>query len=181
MSDTKEKTVQTMLETKCEFSTLEAVKMVGKLGTKQFFTAPASTKYHGAYVSGLYCHSVEVMHNLVLLTEKLNLQWENPRSPYIVGLFHDLCKCDQYMWSIDDDKYIYNPNMLLDGHGEKSIIVTQSLGIDLTEEEMACIRWHMGAFDDKENWKHYTNAIKKYPNVLWTHTADMMASHIYGI
>ena len=49
----------------------------------------------------------------------------------------------------------------------------------LTEEEVACIRYHMGAFTDKELWNDYTAAVRKYPNVLWTHTADMIASHIY--
>ena len=176
--DAKETTIQMILEKECGFSLQEAMKIVGKLGERHFFIAPASTKYHGNYISGLYCHSITVMHNLVDLTTKMKLQWENARSPYIVGLFHDLCKCDQYIWSIEESKYIYNPDILLNGHGEKSIIIAQTLGIDLTEEEMLCIRWHMGAFDDKENWKYYTNAIHKYPNVLWTHTADMMASHI---
>jgi len=48
----------------------------------------------------------------------------------------------------------------------------------LTPEEVMCIRWHMGAFDEKHNWKYYTAAVKKYPNVLWTHTADMIASQM---
>ena len=51
----------------------------------------------------------------------------------------------------------------------------------LTQEEIACIRYHMGAFTDKVEWNYYTNAIKTYPNVLWTHTADMVASQIYDI
>ena len=51
----------------------------------------------------------------------------------------------------------------------------------LTEEEVACIRWHMGAFDDQKFWNYYTAAVKKYPNVLWTHTADMIASQVLGV
>ena len=43
------------------------------------------------------------------------------------------------------------------------------------------IRWHMGAFDDRENWKYYSAAVKKYPNVLYTHVADMTASQIIGV
>jgi hypothetical protein len=39
----------------------------------------------------------------------------------------------------------------------------------------------MGAFDDKENWDKYGKSIEKYPNVLWTHTADMMAARIFKI
>lgn len=44
-----------------------------------------------------------------------------------------------------------------------------------------CIRWHMGAFDERENWKYYSAAVKKYPNVLYTHVADMTASQIIGV
>lgn len=53
--------------------------------------------------------------------------------------------------------------------------------LSLTEEERLCIRWHMGAFDDKENWNCYGAAIEEYPNVLWTHTADMVASRVLGV
>ena len=50
--------------------------------------------------------------------------------------------------------------------------------MELTDEEAECIRWHMGAFDKKENWTGFTDAIHKFPNVLWTHQADMIAAHI---
>lgn len=43
-----------------------------------------------------------------------------------------------------------------------------------------CIRWHMGAFDEKENWRLYTNAVNNFENVLWVHHADMMASNVYN-
>ena len=51
----------------------------------------------------------------------------------------------------------------------------------LTMEEIACIRYHMGAFTDKSEWNDYTRAVKAYPNVLWTHQADMLASHVKGV
>lgn len=88
-------------------------------------------------------------------------------------------KCDSYIHN-PDGTYSYNPNILLPGHGDKSVILAQKI-VDLTDEEMACIRWHMGAFDDKENWDKYGKSIEKYPNVLWTHTADMMAARIFKI
>lgn len=51
----------------------------------------------------------------------------------------------------------------------------------LTEEEIACIRYHMGAFTDKAEWDDYTRAVRLHPNVLWTHHADMLASHVKGV
>ena len=149
-----------------------------------FFEAPASTKYHGAYKGGLFDHSYEVTEALLELTERLGLQWDDPRSPYIVGMLHDLCKCDNYMVR-QGGEYLYRDDLVLTGHGDKSVILAQqvmaSIGVCLTEEELLCIRWHMGAFDDKENWGPYGRACEKYPNVLYTHTADMIASKVRGI
>lgn len=153
--------------------------LVHRLYNMGFFDAPASTKFHGNYPGGLFEHSFEVAKQLVLLTEKEGLKWEQPRSPYIIGLLHDLCKVDQYD-VLFDGTITWNKFQTIKGHGDKSVILCADL-LALTEEEKACIRWHMGAFDEKDNWKHFTDAIHKYPNVLWTHTADMIASHIVGV
>ena len=145
-----------------------------------FFDAPASTKYHGAFEGGLFDHSLAVANALVELTEKLGLQWGRPESPYIVGMFHDMCKCNAYVKTAEG-KWTWNNDIIIPGHGEKSVMQLQKL-IYLTEEEIACIRWHMGAFEtDTKMWDYYGRAIEKYPNVLYTHTADMIASRIKGI
>lgn len=68
----------------------------------------------------------------------------------------------------------------MNGHGDKSVILAQTL-VDLTDEEILCIRWHMGAYDDKENWDNLGAAIEMFPNVLYSHTADMIASRVIGI
>lgn len=60
------------------------------------------------------------------------------------------------------------------------MILAQQI-MSLTEEEILCIRWHMGAYDKEENWNHFNAAIRKYNNVLWTHVADMIASQIEGV
>lgn len=144
-----------------------------------FFEAPASTKYHGNYEGGLFDHSLAVMESLVDMTKRLSLKWQRPESPYIVGMFHDLCKCDNYIYDIETAKYIYNKDQMLPGHGDKSILILQDY-IRLTEEEILCIRYHMGAYE-MDKWDYFDRAIKKYHNVLYTHTADMIASKIVGI
>lgn len=155
--------------------------LVRSLDLKGFFTAPASTKYHGAYEGGLFDHSLEVAKQLVNLTKKLGLTWDKPESPYVVGMFHDLCKCDNYVIDIETGKYKYNPDIIIPGHGDKSIIMLQKM-IALTDEEIACIRWHMGTYEtDTKMWDYYGRAIEQYPNVLYTHTADMIASKIVGV
>ena len=146
-----------------------------------FFDTPASTKYHGAYEGGLFDHSLEVAKQLVDLTEKLDLDWKNPNSPFIVGMFHDLCKVDNYVKDFESRKWIYNPDIIIPGHGDKSVIMLQKY-FELNDEEIACIRWHMGAYEtDPKMWEYYGRAIEKFPNVLYTHTADMIASKIVGI
>ena len=175
--------------------------MVDYLRTYGFFAAPASTKYHGNYEGGLIEHSIAVTKFLVQLTKDNHLTWKNPRSPYVVGMFHDLCKIDQYIPQyelreelkpapLNNPKsttfvktlcgYDYNPDTLLKGHGDKSVMLLSQF-YRLTEEEICCIRYHMGAFTPKEEWNDYTGAIHAYPNVLWTHQADMLATHVAGI
>ena len=164
-----------------EFMPKEFEKIVINLQELNFFKAPASLMYHGATEGGLFDHSLAVAESLIEMTEKLKLEWERPESPYIVGMFHDICKCDNYKFDIETDRYIFNSDIIISGHGDKSVIMASKY-IDLTDEEIACIRWHMGAFEkDTKMWEYYGNAIKQYPNVLYTHTADMIASRIIGI
>lgn len=155
-------------------------EMTAWLESHGFFTAPASTKYHGAYEGGLFDHSFEVAQTLWKLTKDNNLKWERPESPLIVGMFHDLCKTDSYTKDVYGDGWIYNNDTLLKGHGVKSVMMLASL-MKLTEEEVACIRYHMGAFTAQDEWNDYTRAVHRYPNVLWTHHADMIASHVKGV
>lgn len=158
-----------------------------------FFMKPAAIKHHGNYTGGLFDHCFEVMEDLVEMTERLGVKWQNPRSPYIVGMFHDLCKLDDYVDENAMDtvvmgtgspisknpKWIYNPDKILKGHGDKSIIMLSQF-MTLTEEEIMCIRFHMGAYQTDE-WEQWDAAIRKYETVLWTHTADMYASKVKGV
>ena len=166
------------------------------LADNSFFTAPASTKYHGAYTGGLYDHSRAVYERLVKLTKDNNLYWQRPQSPFIIGMFHDLCKCDQYVKTMQPlapyitestakyETFEYNTNTLLKGHGTKSLMILSRL-MTLTEEEMLCIRYHMGAYgndaEQKTEWAGFDAAIHRYENVLWVHHADQLASKVDNI
>lgn len=160
-----------------------------------FFTQAASTKYHGAYEGGLFDHSYEVTQVLLDMTQRLNLQWERPESPYIIGMFHDLCKIDNYITVTDEPGEImmgtgdvkgreihfeYNPNCILTGHADKSIMLLSQF-VNLTEEELLCIRFHMGAYEGQDQWDNYDKAIRKYETVLFTHTADMYTSKVKDV
>jgi hypothetical protein len=115
-----------------------------------FFNAPASTKYHGNYEGGLFDHSFEVMGCLMEMTAKLDLGWQRKESPVIVGLFHDLCKIDEYVKVVDEEGQVmmgtgevkgeiahfeHASDVLLKGHGDKSIMLLSQF-MTLTEEEI---------------------------------------------
>ena len=163
--------------------------MIEEMRGRGFFLCPASLSHHGNYIGGLYDHSMQVFHQLEHLTKQLDLTWQRPESPLLVAIFHDWVKLQDYILigAGEEIQYIHNSHKLLIGHGGVSIIMAQQFlssyisAPRLTDEEIACIRYHMGAFTDQKERDYYTNAIKAYPNVLWTHTADMVVSQIMGI
>lgn len=162
------------------------------LASTSFFDMPASHNQHGSFPTALAQHSILVAYNLLRFTVSNRLSWKNQESPLLVGLLHDACKIDGYVingngehcaaafdsggWNIS-----YNNSQLFPGHGELSVLKLLSAGILLTDEEIACIRYHMGAFTDKSEWEYYKAAAKKFPNVLWTHQADIVTSYIDNI
>ena len=123
-----------------------------------FFTAPASTRYHGAYEGGLVEHSLNVYECL-----RDYLERERVRELYglevsdetiaIVALLHDLCKTNFYKKSfrnVKDDNGVWNKvpcyeieDTLPYGHGEKSVYIISGF-MKLTREEAFAIRYHMG-------------------------------------
>ena len=124
------------------------------------------------------------------ITERMGLIWQRPESPLIIGFLHDICKTEMYKIVPNDSENGYSIEFSKEntfpGHGEASTLLLQQYMLEtgiiaLTEEELFCIRYHMGAFTDKSEWEYYTKAVKKYPNVLWTHVADMIASQIKDI
>lgn len=172
--------------------------LIERLSKMGFFAAPASTKHHGAYAGGLFEHSLQVTKVLSILTLENGLAWQRPESPYIVGMFHDICKADAYrhpyadtilhrmgpdgsevIRNIDKSTWEHDTTSLLKGHGDKSVMVLSQF-LQLTLEEILCIRYHMGAFVDQKEWGDYTRAVQKFDTVLWTHHADMIATHILG-
>lgn len=144
----------------------------------KYFDLPASTKYHGVFDGGLYLHSMEVTKMLEEYTASGLCKWDRVESPFIIGMFHDLCKIDFYIKV--DGEWEYRRNRIYPGHAENSIILLQRF-IELTDQEIACIRWHMGAFSSKEDWSYYSRAVSRFQEVLYTHTADMHASKVVGI
>ena len=143
----------------------------------KFENQPASAGHHGAYAGGLMDHSINVHKRLVReLNEEYGRDWPySEESVAIVGLFHDLCKLDDYITN-EDGTFSYNPHALRLGHGEKSLYMLQRF-ITIYSEEALAIRWHMGGWDyaAKGGDPNYQYASNDALTVL-LHFADMKAS-----
>lgn len=172
-------------------------EFIERLEKEGYFIAPAGMKHHGAYEGGLFHHSLHVAYELKNLKERLELQWERTEGPVVVGFLHDLCKIQQYIAiptptdEIEMEQgpetytgrfYEWNKKQNLPGHGEASIFrLMEYGGPQLKADEMYCIRYHMGAYQGQQEWEALDAAIKQYPNILYTHLADMIASKLKGV
>jgi hypothetical protein len=153
-----------------------------------FFTSPASAKYHGSHEGGLCEHSVNVCKRLIALTNDASF---SPEAIRLVSLFHDVCKVNNYKLDTRNVKnsetnqwekvpyYTYADNPLPYGHGEKSVYMISKF-IQLTDEEAMAINWHMGPFDEraKGGSSTMTAAFEKFPLALYLHQADMQATYL---
>ncbi len=154
-----------------------------------FFTAPASTRYHGAYEGGLCEHSMNVYYCLCSYLERERVKNEygleySAETIAIVALLHDLCKINLYKTSKRNKKdetgkwvevpfFEYNDTLPY-GHGEKSVYIISGF-MRLSREEAMAIRWHMG-FSGEENVNTIGKALEMYPLALAANIADMEAT-----
>lgn len=112
-----------------------AADLLAWLGTTDFFEAPASTRFHGAYPGGLVEHSLNVYYALL---GQSTIREYGGESIAVVALLHDVCKTGYYRRE-RDGKYSVKDQLPM-GHGEKSVYLVMKF-MDLTDEEALAIRW----------------------------------------
>ena len=155
-----------------------------------FFTAPASARFHGSYAGGLCDHSVNVYHCLKDYLERERVQElygleYSEESVALVSLLHDVCKIGCYKQSTRNVKgpdgkwqsvatFFYEDNLPY-GHGEKSVYILSGF-LRLTREEAMAIRWHMG-FSGDEDKRLVGQALQQYPLAFALSLADMEATY----
>lgn len=177
-------------------------ELVAFLEKSDFFTAPASTRFHCSLPGGLALHSLNVYHMFEHKCKSepfKSILGDMPEdSRKIITLLHDVCKT--YMYEIDyrnkkiysdtgskrDEKgrfdwaaveyYTINDRVPY-GHGEKSAMMIEEY-IKLQPFERYAIRWHMGFSEPKENWNTLGTAIEKYPVILALHQSDLEATYL---
>ena len=163
-------------------------KLMLWLESTDFYNAPSSTRYHGAEPGGLIAHSIDVYKQL-----KLKQTDESDETIAIVSLFHDICKVNMYKVSVRNTKdstgkWIQVPfyetcddEELPVGHGEKSVIILMKY-MNLTDEEICSIRWHMSGFYalNPGESNALSKSLIKYKLVLKLIESDMESSFWNG-
>lgn len=152
-----------------------------------FFTAPASTRFHAAYEGGLVEHSLNVYK--VFMKKHFVEGEDDPESVAICTLLHDICKAGFYEVSYRNRKnedgqwekvpyYTINDRFLY-GHGEKSVFLIERF-MRLKNDEAVAIRWHMGGFDDTAKAGSFAiaHAYEQYPLAVKVHLSDLEATYL---
>ena len=173
----------------------KVIEGLEKLG---FFEAPASSRHHLAEKGGLLAHSLNVCTQAKLIRDaEVSL---NPtladrlpnESIVIASLLHDVCKAEIYKPCVKNRKnaqgqwesyqgYDYDYSHCPMGHGEKSVIRLMRMGLELTEDEILAIRWHMGGWDLSDSMEAKSNfsaACAKCPLLAVIIAADEHATRI---
>ena len=167
-----------------------ADKLLSYLETSDFFTAPASTRFHGNYEGGLCEHSLNVYDALVdilarpRVKEVYGINYTD-ESIAIAALLHDLCKVNFYKVSFRNAKneqgrwesvpYYTIEDNLPYGHGEKSVYIASGY-MRLTRDEAFAIRYHMG-FSGNEDPGNVGKALEMFPLAWALCVADMEAAY----
>lgn len=181
-------------------SIMDLVERKGKdelmvyIRNSDFYTAPASTRFHLSTEGGLLQHSLNVYE--CLMAKRDNVVWGpildeiGKDSLTIVSLLHDICKTNFYAtelrWRKDsNNRWEQYPVYTIDdqlpyGHGEKSVMMIEKF-MKLTDEEKFAIRWHMGYSEPAGLYPQVGKAMELYPLVLALHEADMEASKILEV
>ena len=155
-----------------------------------FFTAPASTKFHGDYDMGLVTHSVNVYHCLkdylarARCLSEYNMNYSD-ETIALVALLHDVCKINcyhKYLRNVKNEEGVWEQVAAFNfedpepfGHGEKSVFLISKF-LRLTNEEAYAIRFHMG-FSGTEDANQVGRALEMFPLAFALCMADMEASY----
>ncbi|MBR5515935.1 MAG: hydrolase [Clostridia bacterium] len=158
--------------------------------SSDFFSAPASARYHCAYPGGLCEHSINVYDCLKAYLDRQRVKdvyglEYSEETIAIVALLHDLCKTNVYkpgFRNVKDENGVWQKVPSYDfedklpyGHGEKSVYIASGF-MRLTRDEAFAIRYHMG-FSGTEDPRTVGEALKLFPLAFALMTADMEASY----
>ena len=177
--------------------------LIDKLETTDFFTAPASTRYHNACYGGLLAHSLNVYNNLEMLVKMKGLEEVIPEDSILIcGLLHDMAKINFYeptvrnkkVYSEDGSKYDElgkfdwvsekawavkpeSQRFIYGSHEETSEFMARCYIPLKIEESIAILHHHSGMSNDS-TVKNISGLYIRYPVAHLLHIADMLATYL---
>ena len=174
--------------------------LISELDGLGFFEAPASDEGHLCKKGGLMEHSLNVytaamdIRELIINRNEYMAEMIPMDSVILICLLHDVCKSDIYTQVTKQKKnengeiveytgYEEKFDKFPVGHGEKSVIQLLRSGVDLTDDEIIAIRWHMNTWDipfQSPSMKgNFYEAKKMTPLLTLVQTADAIASNVF--
>ena len=178
-------------------------ELLRKLENSDFFTAPASTRFHNCIEGGLLDHSLNVYYNLRSLVERKGLSDKiSDESMLIVGLLHDMAKINFYKVYYKNEKVYHDAGTKRDEGGRYDWVAKKAYTViddeerflfgnheqtseymirtfvPLTYAESVAILHHhggMGADCAKDNISAIYN---RYPLAALLHIADMISTYV---
>ena len=182
----------------------EAASMKDWLDHTDFWTAPASTRFHGNFKGGLSLHTLMVIkQSLEFAHSVLENFYTSPAAPnytvraydiFVAALCHDFCKTGFYEVEYRNTKDItgnwikqpfyktLNDNRNL-GHGNESVLMMIEILPSIINNRMVieAVSRHMGFSDlsDSETF-NYSNFLQN-PLVILLQLADQTAAQWFGM
>jgi len=170
----------------------------------EFWTSPASTRFHGNSKGGLAAHSLLVAYQALYFAPLFAQNFLNSKQSanfsfsafdvFIAAIAHDFCKAGTYMTEYKKTKD-YQGNMVYSsyyktkpssrnlGHGNESVLLLLESLPELIQKRyvIEAISRHMGFSDISDMEKmNYSNFLQN-PLVILIQTADQTAAGWYDI
>ncbi len=169
-----------------------ADKLLEWIKKSDFFTCPASARFHSNVEGGLCFHSLNAYKRFIKILEcEFGEKWQEKislESATTISLLHDICKVQTYKQELRnvkvDNIWVQKPYYTVEdqlpyGHGEKSVYIISGF-MRLSREEAMAINWHMGGFDSRVRGGAFglSDAFYQYPATLLFHIADLEATYL---
>lgn len=165
------------------------MRILDWLATTDFYSAPASNRFHDAYEGGLISHTINVYNQMCEVWKIQKFNSVSPHSFTLVALTHDWCKIglyESYMRNVKDEKtgqwnqvksfrWREEGPAFAFGHGVSSMFLVSRF-VNLNGDEAAAIRWHMGSYRCADSeFSELQTCNEVYPLVLMVQFADVLS------
>ncbi|MCR5437706.1 MAG: hypothetical protein K6E97_11655 [Treponema sp.] len=181
----------------------EIESLIQFLESSDFYTAPASTKFHGDFKGGLACHTLMVIKQSLLFAQPmLSNFFMSPgaekykisaKDVFLCALCHDFCKTNFYEIEYRNAKdlngnWIKKPfyktksdNRNL-GHGNESVLLMLQVMPSLINNRpvLEAVSRHMGFSDLSDSETYNYSVILQNPLVILLQTADQTAAQWFN-